>query len=105
MKPVDRSGEDWKEHLDSLGLSSVVVNEHAFKARLAIGEEAFGFLRARNILAEIWDVGGAGAAGAAVAGGNFVAAKFFATGGILGLLGLGTAVRPLAKIDCSLSSW
>ena len=98
MEPEDGSGEDWKKHLDSLGLSSVIVNEHAFKAQLNIGEDAFRALRVRNILAEIWEVGGAGAAGAAVAGGNFVATKFFAAGGILGLLGLGAATTPIGWV-------
>ena len=98
MEPGDRSCEDWKEHLESLGLASVIVNEYAFKAQLAIGEEAFGSLRVRNILADIWEVGGAGATGATVAGSSFVATKFFATGGILGLLGLGAAATPIGWV-------
>ena len=98
MKLEDRSCADWKEHLESLELTSVIANEHAFKARLAIGEDAYKSLRLRNTLADIWEVGGAGATGAAVAGSSAVAATFFPSGGILGLIGLGTAATPIGWV-------
>ena len=97
-KPEYQSTGGWRDQLNSLEIPSIIRDERAFKVQLAIGEDAFATLRLRNILAEIWDVFGAGMGGAAVAGAPVVAKFFFSSGGILGLIGLGTATMPVGWI-------
>lgn len=76
--------------LDSL--DHVVADPIKLKAKLKIGEQAFTSLRLAKNLQTIWDVRGAGLAGAAAAASPAVATTFFSsTGGLLSMFGLGAA--------------
>lgn len=66
------------------GVTQVVAEPLRFKARLAIGENAYASLRMINRTREIWDVLGAAGAGAALAK--------------AGALGLGAAATPVGWI-------
>lgn len=75
-------------------INRVVADPLRFKLRLGIGEDAYATLRMRQTLQELWDVGGIAATGATAAASPLVATTFFsstASGGLLSLLGLGTA--------------
>ncbi|TDP74730.1 hypothetical protein [Roseateles toxinivorans] len=76
----------------------VVADPLRFKAKLAIGENAYTSLRLVNRARELWDVLGAGATGAAVAKSTLVASTFFAPSGILGAIGIGTAATPIGWV-------
>lgn len=79
-------------------VEAVITEPLKFKAKLAIGEEAYSTLKVKNKLAEIWDLYGWVGTGAAVAKSSVVAGTFFAPAGLSGLLGLGTAVTPIGWI-------
>lgn len=85
------------ENTQFTDVKSVIYEPLKFKAKLAIGEEAYGTLRLKNRAAEFWEVMGGVGTGAAVAKSTVVASTFFAPGGILGLLGLG-AVTPVGWV-------
>lgn len=90
--------DNWKERIADVDIDSPIAEPLNFKAKLDIGEDAFASLRVRNLVEELWDVGGVGATGAAIASSSVVAGTFFAQGGILGLIGLGTAVTPVGWV-------
>ncbi|MBR9828673.1 MAG: TerB family tellurite resistance protein [Oceanospirillales bacterium] len=77
------------------GIEQVVANELQFKAKLDIGEDAFKSLRLKRYLLDALDAGNGAITGAAIAKSSFVASSFFAPSGLLGVLGIGTAVTPL----------
>ncbi|MBV0932084.1 hypothetical protein [Marinobacterium weihaiense] len=77
------------------GIEQVVANDLRFKAQLDIGEEAFASLKLKRYLLDALDAGNGAITGAAIAKSSFVASTFFAPSGLLGALGLGTAVTPL----------
>lgn len=57
-----------QDRLHALGEVECVVRDHnQFKLKLGLGEEAYASLRITRHLQELWDVGGAAAAGAGVA--------------------------------------
>ena len=57
-----------QDRLHALGeVECVVRDHHQFKLKLGLGEEAYASLRITRHLQELWDVGGAAAAGAGVA--------------------------------------
>lgn len=74
----------------------VISNELKFKAKLAIGEDAYTSLKTLRITKEVWDVLGAATTGAAVAGSSTVATTFFASNSLFAALGL--AATPIGWI-------
>lgn len=84
---------------DFAGASAVVADPLRFKARLGIGERAYGVLRLRNAVFEAWDAAGVAATGAAVAASPAVATTFFGASGFWAALGLGgAAVTPVGWV-------
>ncbi|NVK31201.1 MAG: TerB family tellurite resistance protein [Gammaproteobacteria bacterium] len=84
--------------VDLAGVDTVVSQPLIFKAQLAIGEDAYISLKLKKNLYRLWDVMGAAGTAGAVASSSVVASTFFAKGGVLGLLGFGTAVTPLGWV-------
>lgn len=78
----------------------VIADPLRFKARLEIGDKAYQTLTLRNAAFELWDIAGASAAGAGVAGSATVASTFFGTTAtsILGFFGIAAAVTPIGWI-------
>ena len=76
----------------------MIADERAFKAQLGIGEEAYLVLRVRNIVQEVWDVGGVIMTGGAAAASPIVASTFFPAGGLFGLLGVASAATPVGWV-------
>lgn len=84
---------------DFKDVERVIADTLRFKARLKIGDDAYRMLKTGKMLGDLWDVGGVAATGAAAAASPVVATTFFAsTGGLLGLLGLGTAATPIGWV-------
>ncbi len=84
--------KDWFNDIDS------IVNDNLrFKAKLAIGEDAYTSLRLKNASFEVWDAAGIAVSAAGVAKSTVVASKFFAPSGLLGLIGIG-AVTPVGWV-------
>ena len=79
-------------------VKKVVSNEMRFMAKLAIGENAYAELRNVNAVRKYWDLFGAVGGGAAIAKSSIVASTFFVPHGVLGLIGLGTAVTPVGWV-------
>lgn len=79
-------------------IEQVVANPLQFKAKLAIGEDAYTSLRTVKRMRELWDVLGSAGSGAAIAKSGLIASTFFAPSGLLGLLGIGTAVTPIGWV-------
>ena len=76
------------------GVERVVADPLRFKLKLRIGEDAYSSLMLRKNLSDVWEIGGAAATGAGAAASPIVASTFFAStasGGLLSLVGLGTA--------------
>lgn len=77
---------------------SVIDQPLKFKAKLAIGEDAYLSLRVKNTLLEAWDTLGIATSAVTVAKSSAVASTFFAPSGFLAALGIGTAVTPLGWV-------
>ena len=88
----------WKERFESLSINAVVEDDRAFKSMLGIGEDAYASSRLLKIVDDSLVTVMAGVGGGAVASSSVVAGAFFPAGGILGLLGLGTAVTPFGWV-------
>ncbi|MCV2422044.1 TerB family tellurite resistance protein [Paucibacter sp. DJ2R-2] len=80
------------------GVERVVAEPLRFKAKLAIGEDAYASLRMVNRAREVWDVLGAAGAGAAIAKSSLVASTFFAPSGLMGAMGIGAAATPVGWV-------
>lgn len=80
-------------------LECVVADPLRFKRKLRIGEDAYAALRVKNRVQDLWEAGGMAMAGAGVASSPIVAGSFFASsGGLLSVIGLGTAVTPIGWV-------
>jgi len=77
-------------------IETIVSEPMKFKAKLAIGEDAYASLKIKNAVGEVWDIAGVGAVAAGVAQSSFVASTFFAPAGILAFVG--TAATPVGWI-------
>ena len=93
-----REDDCWSGRIDSLDIDAVVENDRAFKSMLGIGEDAYASSRWLNFLGGALGTVGAVGTGAAVATSPVVAGAFFPAGGVLALMGLGTAVTPVGWV-------
>ena len=84
---------DWFDDIDT-----IVTEPLNFKAKLAIGEEAYAALKLKNAAIQVWDVAGVATTAAVVAKSSAVASTFFAPTGFLALLGIGAAVTPVGWV-------
>ena len=79
-------------------IDTIVSQPLNFKARLAIGEEAYTALKVKNAVVQAWDVAGVATTAAVVAKSSVVASTFFAPTGFLAAIGIGTAVTPIGWV-------
>ena len=86
--------EEWFSDIEE-----IVVEPLKFKAKLAIGEEAYASLRLKNKLYKAWDVFGVAGTSAMIAKSTAVASAFFAPTGFLAIIGFGgVAVTPIGWV-------
>ena len=93
-----RSGGNWRDTFCSLEIDSPIKDERAFKAQLGIGEDVYLSSRMWKFLREQIETGGVMVTGGAIAALPVVATTFFPAGGILGIIGLGTATTPVGWV-------
>ena len=84
---------DWFQDVET-----IVSEPLNFKAKLAIGEDAYTSLKVKNAAFQAWEVAGVAATAAVVAKSSVVASAFFAPTGFLAAIGLGTAVTPVGWV-------
>lgn len=84
---------DWFQDIET-----IVSEPLNFKAKLAIGEEAYTALKLKNTVVQAWDVAGVATTAAVVAKSSVVASTFFAPSGFLAAIGIGTAVTPIGWV-------
>ena len=84
---------DWFQDIET-----IVSEPLNFKAKLAIGEDAYTSLKVKNAVVQVWDVAGVATSAAVVAKSSVVASTFFAPTGFLAALGIGTAVTPIGWV-------
>ncbi len=90
---------DNKEQIDWFQDIGAIVSEPLnFKAKLAIGEDAYTSLKVKNAVVQVWDVAGVATTAGVVAKSSLVASTFFAPTGFLAALGIGTAVTPIGWV-------
>jgi len=84
---------DWFHNVET-----VISDTLRFKAKLAIGEDAYTSLRLKRSATEIWDAAGTAAVAAGLAKSSAVASTFFAPTGLLSIIGIGTATTPIGWV-------
>ena len=89
----DAVQQHWFENIET-----IVAEPLNFKAKLAIGEEAYTSLKVKNAAIQAWDVAGVATTAAVVAKSSVVASTFFAPTGWLAAIGIGTAVTPIGWV-------
>lgn len=90
---------DNQEHSNGFRDIETIVSEPLnFKAKLAIGEDAYTALKVKNTVVQAWDVAGVATTAAVVAKSSAVASTFFAPTGFLAAIGIGTAVTPIGWV-------
>jgi tellurite resistance protein len=80
------------------GIDTVVAEPLKFKAKLAIGEDAYTSVRLKNATLELWDAVGVAKTAASIASSSVVASKFFATAGIQAVFGFGASATPVGWV-------
>ena len=88
----------WRERFLHLDIDSPLSHETCFKEALQIEGDVYQSLKIKRRVRKLLGIGGASGIGAAVASSSAVATTFFPVGGLLGLLGLGTAVTPIGWV-------
>ena len=84
---------NWFEDIDT-----IISEPLNFKAKLAIGEDAYTSLKVKNAAFQVWEVAGVATTAAVVAKSSVVASTFFAPTGFLAAIGIGTAVTPVGWV-------
>ena len=91
MNTQDRT--DWFQNIET-----IVAEPLNFKAKLAIGEDAYTSLKVKNAAFQAWEVAGVATTAVVVAKSSVVASTFFAPTGFLAAIGFGTAVTPVGWV-------
>ncbi len=89
----DQDPRDWFEDIET-----IVAEPLNFKAKLAIGEDAYTSLKVKNAAYQAWEVAGVATTAVLVAKSSVVASTFFAPTGFLAAIGIGTAVTPIGWV-------
>lgn len=89
----DKDQIEWFQDIET-----IVSAPLCFKAKLAIGEDAYTALKVKNAVVQAWDVAGVATTAAVVAKSSVVASTFFAPTGFWAALGFGTAVTPIGWV-------
>ena len=89
----NRKPEDWFRDIDT-----IISEPLKFKARLAIGEDAYTSLKLKNAVFEAWEVAGVATTAVVVAKSSAIATTFFAPTGWLAAIGIGTAATPVGWV-------
>jgi len=84
---------DWFQDIET-----IVAEPLNFKAKLAIGEDAYTSLKVKNAAFQTWEVAGVATTAVVVAKSSVVASTFFAPTGLLAAIGFGTAVTPVGWV-------
>ena len=79
-------------------VETIISEPLNFKAKLAIGEDAYTSLKLKNAAFQAWEVAGVATTAAVVAKSSVVASTFFAPTGFLAAIGIGTAATPLGWV-------
>ncbi|MDH5354612.1 MAG: TerB family tellurite resistance protein [Gammaproteobacteria bacterium] len=90
---TEQEQADWFDDIET-----IIAEPLNFKAKLAIGEDAYASLKVKNAVIQVWDAAGVATTAAVVAKSSVVASTFFAPSGFLAAIGLGTAVTPLGWV-------
>jgi len=89
----DQDQKDW-----FLDIETIVAEPLNFKAKLAIGEDAYTSLKVKNAAYQAWEVAGVATTAVVVAKSSVVASTFFAPTGFFAAIGIGTAVTPIGWV-------
>jgi len=84
---------DWFQDIET-----IIAEPLNFKAKLAIGEDAYTSLKVKNAAFQAWEVAGVATTAVVVAKSSVVASTFFAPTGFLAAIGIGTAVTPVGWV-------